>query len=174
MVSGGADVMGVPWEIIIKSFREKLKTDRFDTINEYCEEFFHFVDQFPFAPEAEEHHIRSIAYFVFSEIINQLDTWVENDELPQKGNVTETEIILRLQSQIEDASLFYAQQSDINGILDNDALLQVHDKYREVSDAIWKIKPVKHGLFVICHGNGIFWCFCWVRVVAGAVRCWRA
>ena len=49
------------------------------------------------------------------------------------------------------------------------------DHYQElVLEAIWKIKPVKHRLFVICYDNGIFWCFCWVRVVAGATRCWRA
>lgn len=130
MVSGGASVMGIPWEIVIKRFRDELKTDKCDSIDEYCDKFFGFVDQFPFEPEAEKQHIGKTAYSVFSDLSERLDSWVKR-ELSQKETVNASEIIKHLQSNIEEASLFFNQRSDDVGILDNDSLVQVHDLYQE-------------------------------------------
>ena len=145
MVSGGASVMGVPWEIIVKTFRDELKTDKFDTINDYCDRFFNFVDQFPFEADAEKQHIGQIAYSIFNDICKRMDSWV-TQELSEKDTVTELEILVYLQSQIEEVSSLFSQNSDRMGILDGDTLNQLHDRYRDELDSIIKMFFEKHAL----------------------------
>ncbi|WP_050568399.1 hypothetical protein [Dickeya chrysanthemi] len=43
MIFGSADLCGIPWEMIIKQFRKKLEKKSFETVEEYAEEFFHFL-----------------------------------------------------------------------------------------------------------------------------------
>ena len=145
MVSGGASIMGVPWEIVIKTFREELKSRRSNTIDEYCDRFFSFVDQFPFEAEAETQYIGQIARSIFSQLREWLDSWV-NQELSGKDTVTDAEILAYLQSQIREASLFFAHESENRGILDDNTQKQILDKYRTTFDDLIKIFFEKYSL----------------------------
>ena len=137
MVSGGAVVMGVPWEVIIKKYREVLKTDKCNTIEEYCEHFFDYLDSFPFESEAEKQHLTQIAVSIFSEIHTTVDSWVKQ-ELAQNGPITNDKILAQLQSQINSISLFFEQRSENMGILDNDAQVELHDRYKNELDQLIK------------------------------------
>lgn len=44
MVYGDATFMGVPWETIIKVYREKLGTTKFSSLNKYARNFIEFLD----------------------------------------------------------------------------------------------------------------------------------
>jgi hypothetical protein len=44
MTYGSADLMGVPWEIIIKIYGQKLDGRRFDTLEQYANDFFRFLE----------------------------------------------------------------------------------------------------------------------------------
>lgn len=44
MIYGSANIMGVPWETIIKIFRQKLRDKRYDTLDEYAESLITFLD----------------------------------------------------------------------------------------------------------------------------------
>jgi hypothetical protein len=44
MAYGSADLMGVPWEIIIKIYGKKLDGRRFETLEQYAEDFFRFIE----------------------------------------------------------------------------------------------------------------------------------
>jgi len=136
MISGGASVMGVPWEIIIKTFREKLKIEKFDTIDHYCDNFFAELNDFPFESEAEKQHISQIAFSVYSYLRQRLDSWIKNQRNQEINDTFQTEKLGYLQSQIEEASLFFAQQSEDKGILDKNALIEIHDKYCDVLDQV--------------------------------------
>ena len=129
MVSGDNSIMGVPWETVIKQFREELSTTRCDTIDEYCEKFFSFVDMFPFEEEAKEQHMLQVASFLFNDLEEYLDYWVD-DRISEKGAVTDIEILDHLRSQIEKASLSFVNQSADIGILNEDTLNQIHNQYR--------------------------------------------
>jgi len=43
MTYGAADFMGVPWETIIKIYGQKLDGRRFETLEQYAQDFFHFI-----------------------------------------------------------------------------------------------------------------------------------
>ncbi|MTI13614.1 hypothetical protein [Sansalvadorimonas verongulae] len=43
MVYGGAEMMGVPWETIIKMYRQKLGSRQFERLEEYANDFFDFL-----------------------------------------------------------------------------------------------------------------------------------
>ncbi len=41
---GSADIMGVPWETVVKMFGRKLGKQRFDSVEQYAEEFLRFIE----------------------------------------------------------------------------------------------------------------------------------
>jgi len=41
---GSADMMGVPWETVVKMFSRKLADQRFDSVEQYAEEFLRFIE----------------------------------------------------------------------------------------------------------------------------------
>jgi len=45
MVYDSADLIGIPWEIIIKEFRAELGSEEYDTLQEYADHFWEFVSQ---------------------------------------------------------------------------------------------------------------------------------
>jgi hypothetical protein len=45
MVFDVADIMRVPWEIVVKTFRGTLGTKSFNTLKAYASEFFAFLEQ---------------------------------------------------------------------------------------------------------------------------------
>jgi len=45
MIYGSAQFMGVPWEMIIKSYRRELGERSFNTLSEYCEDFILYIKQ---------------------------------------------------------------------------------------------------------------------------------
>lgn len=53
MIYSNADYMGTPWEIIIKQYRDRLGKQTFDTVEEYCNDFFEFV----FSYEGANSHV---------------------------------------------------------------------------------------------------------------------
>lgn len=67
MLYGSADFMGIPWETIIKIYRNKLGQQKFDTLKEYADNFVDFLDNGnPLFPDSEqEKYLRNtiIDYF---------------------------------------------------------------------------------------------------------------
>jgi hypothetical protein len=45
MIFDAAEIMRVPWEIVVKTFRSNLGKKSFNTVREYATEFFAFLDQ---------------------------------------------------------------------------------------------------------------------------------
>jgi hypothetical protein len=44
MIYGSSELMGVPWETIVKIYRKNLSKKRFDTLEEYALDFINFLD----------------------------------------------------------------------------------------------------------------------------------
>jgi hypothetical protein len=58
MIYDSADVLRVPWEIVVKTFRAELGDKPFNTLNGYAEEFFAFLEKDKrLFPEAVEHNV---------------------------------------------------------------------------------------------------------------------
>ena len=56
MIFDSADIMRVPWEIVVKAFRHELAKKSFNSLGEYAAEFFSFLEQSPrlFPPEIQK------------------------------------------------------------------------------------------------------------------------
>jgi hypothetical protein len=64
MVYGSAALLGCPWEVLIKEFRNQLGAKEFDTVTDYAEEFFNWLSkQATWLPDAEkyEHFKKTVA-----------------------------------------------------------------------------------------------------------------
>lgn len=44
MTYGGADIMGVPWETVVKLYAQKLGRRTFDRLEQYAQDFLRFVE----------------------------------------------------------------------------------------------------------------------------------
>ena len=67
MIYGSAGIMGIAWEIIIKSYRDSLGSKSFDKLSEYEADFINFLSRFPYFTEAKMvDYLGSICRDVFS------------------------------------------------------------------------------------------------------------
>lgn len=77
MIFDSADLLNVPWEIIIKSFRTHIKGKTFNTVNDYAKELFVYISDNPrlFPIEVQNAALldaaRGVAYSVISEAIHE-------------------------------------------------------------------------------------------------------
>jgi len=94
MVYGIASFMGVPWETIIKIYRNKLGKQKFDTLEEYADDFIAFLNNGnPLFPEdvQKEYLYGSILNF-FSEVIKK-EIWEKLElTINKEGRFTDTQI----------------------------------------------------------------------------------
>lgn len=79
MINGNSALMGVPLEIIIKSYRHQLHDKSCDTLEEYVSEFFAHLDNntFYFPPELQKEVLESIAVGYYEIITEQIDEAVQ-------------------------------------------------------------------------------------------------
>ncbi|MCJ0931853.1 hypothetical protein [Virgibacillus halodenitrificans] len=88
MVYGAASFMEVPWDIIIKSYREYLGDKKFDDLSYYFEDFLDFLRQDNRFGRKDIEHI--IVYRTFSDILKRLVRGVEEEvsSLDDTGKIT--------------------------------------------------------------------------------------
>jgi hypothetical protein len=75
MVYGVADLTGVPWETIIKTFRADLGLQRFSSLEQYAEELIRYINahKLMFSPEQQEQQLMSSVFRQFRHILVQID-----------------------------------------------------------------------------------------------------
>ena len=73
MIFGSADFMGVPWEVIIKSFRAKLKSKNYDYLEGFADEFFKFLRKNKFKSNVvHDNYVHSVIVNVFDDMHNRI------------------------------------------------------------------------------------------------------
>lgn len=95
MIYGSAIFMRVPWETIIKIYRNKLGKNKkkFDTLKEYANDFIEFLDNGnPLFPESvQEEHLRNSIYAYFNFIKDTITKKVQSN-IEENGEITDEEI----------------------------------------------------------------------------------
>ena len=73
MVYASANIMGVPWETVIKIYRSQLEQEAFDNISDYAEHFISFLtdEEFLSSEPEEEHYVKTAVYSYFYHIVNE-------------------------------------------------------------------------------------------------------
>lgn len=91
MIYGSAEIMGLPWEVVIKRYREKLADGSFQSLNEYIENFFDYLKKDAFTPEFYVEYVKQRAVELFDALAKDVDFRVES-QIKEKGEIEETEI----------------------------------------------------------------------------------
>lgn len=93
MIHGSATFMSVPWETIIKIFRNKLSDKKLDTLNDYAGEFISFLQsELSIFPESEQRkNVNSSIHGYFIKIRNEILEKIKND-LSQNESIEEKDI----------------------------------------------------------------------------------
>jgi len=91
MVYGTYSFMEVPWEIIIKNYRSKLKSKEFNTLKEYSDDFLDFLKQEKklYPESVQKNHFKQYVYFYFFQIKKlirkKIYQWIiKNKKIPTK------------------------------------------------------------------------------------------
>lgn len=103
MIYGGAMVLGVPWETIIKEYRTQLGDRSFDTLELYAYDFLSFMRtrrDWLFPPASQLLHVSSVIHVFLHGLRLDVDRRVE-EEIQQSGSVTVSRIAAILREEID-------------------------------------------------------------------------
>lgn len=92
MVYGSAEILGVPWETVIKSYRAELKDRNFATLAEYAEDFIRYLntEKSLFPLKVQDNHVYSAIYSYLCLIRDEIVLCV--DKLLETRSLEENEI----------------------------------------------------------------------------------
>lgn len=93
MVYGAAEVLGVPWETVVKVFRKSLKDDRLDKIDHYAERFIRFLSNSNvlFSADSQVRWLTSVVDHFLANVDADIDKRAER-HVKQNGAITEDEV----------------------------------------------------------------------------------
>jgi len=90
MIFDSAEVLNVPWEIIIKSFRNELESKSFNTVKEYAEELFNYLsgEQSHLFPEDVQN--KSVKSSAMGILISWVANAIDNVKVEERGGAVDT------------------------------------------------------------------------------------
>ncbi len=79
MIYGSASLMGVPWETVIKVYREQLDGTSFATLEDYARHFVEFLQtpSYLFPQQHQDDYVVSTAYSYFYNIVTELESAIQ-------------------------------------------------------------------------------------------------
>jgi hypothetical protein len=100
MIYGSAEIMHLPWETIIKIYRNNFNERSFKTLSEYGSDFISFLsnNSYLFPPDAQNEHVYRVSFTCFSKIKSRIDKTVEKEV--HKGAKISTTQITRIVSRV--------------------------------------------------------------------------
>ena len=81
MVYGSSELMEVPWETIIKSYKSKLGNFYFKTLKEYYDDFIDFLENRFFTDSIKNKYFKDTVFYFFKSLINES----ENNSSTENG-----------------------------------------------------------------------------------------
>lgn len=100
MVYGSAIFMGVPWETIIKVYRNKLGKKKFETLKEYAKGFIEFLDNGnPLFPDSVQEEYLRVSIYSYFGLIKHAITEKVDSSMHEKGEIPD-EAIKRIVSEV--------------------------------------------------------------------------
>ncbi len=91
MIYGSASLMGVPWETIIKIYRDRLGPKTFKTVGDYAENFLDFLTEEKqlFSDDEQDWYVERSICSYFGLILKEINETVEK-VITEKGEIDET------------------------------------------------------------------------------------
>jgi hypothetical protein len=145
MIYGSVEIMGLPWEVVIKRYRESLGEKSFTSLAGYIEDFFDHLKTEAFTPDCYVAYVRQRAVELFNFIANDVDTRVEEHIKANEG-IEEAQVENIHTHCVKEAyDSVRAVQKDlkIKRADIQDSLANHREVVREVIDQLLENRPVK-------------------------------
>jgi len=117
MVFDAATILDVPWETIVKLYRDRLGTTSFDTVASYAGDFFSYLEEetpLLFPAEAQVQHARAAIYGYFY-LIQQRITEAAKERLDE-GELSEQDVAELVSSIIDEHAKQYRSAALSTGL----------------------------------------------------------
>ncbi|MCI1710492.1 MAG: hypothetical protein LKM32_04605 [Chiayiivirga sp.] len=87
MIYGNANIVGVPWETVIKAFRSEVGSASHGTLKEYADQFLDYISAKPeiFSLARERRHVQMLIGSLFMHIRNELAQRIDEVAAEQDG-----------------------------------------------------------------------------------------
>lgn len=132
MIFGNAGLMNVPWETLIKSYREQLSANRFDKLSEYAIGFIEYLNSHPSAfPETTqinwlEGNVRSYYTLLKEEFLEEIHPIIEKN-----GEIDSSTVTAVLSQVIKEYHLLLSGKDFTDGM--NEKLFnEIRNKYKNL------------------------------------------
>lgn len=138
MIYGNASFMGVPWETIIKVYRNNLEKETFKTVGEYAQNFLCFIaeNQLFFSEDTQNRYVEMSIYSYFEFITNEIDESFEK-VIKEKGQIDDASI-KEITSQIIKVHFEKWQKSELIPSVPENFIGDLRQKYKSTISAAKK------------------------------------
>ncbi len=144
MIYGSAEIMGLPWEVVIKRYRERLGDRSFPSINAYVTHFLEHLKSEAFTTECYIAYVKQRAAEFFNAIANNVDEQVEKI-IQEKGQIEESEIANIHTDAISKASKYIRElqkKQKIKRADIADSMSTHRDVVRQIINTLLEKRPV--------------------------------
>ncbi len=138
MVYGSADLMGVPWESIVKIYRKELAENRFDALREYTNNFLQFLDNntIIFPESIQRDFVDSCIKNEFKQIFSKIDESFKAI-FKSKGKLEDLEISKTVDEAITDRHKLWEDAHDLE-TLPSEHVQELVKTYKDVINDLKK------------------------------------
>jgi hypothetical protein len=137
MVYGDADMLEVPWETVVKRYRDQLGTQTFPTLGEYGENLIAFLErnEHDLLPDiAQRRYFSHTVRNCFQALVHDIDDFVRM-LIEEKGSITHRDVA-KLASFLVDKYLDTLTKGSTFGSIPGDYSVKLLEKYEQEIDAI--------------------------------------
>jgi hypothetical protein len=132
MVYGNAELMGIPWETIIKEYRKNLGSVSLSTLNEYGDNFISFLSNHKsyFSDGKQKRHVSTKIRRVYDSITNAIDASVRKI-IDDRGTIEHTEFTEIIEIELNRANAFFKKLPLLDS-LNADEMDAISTKYDDI------------------------------------------
>ena len=129
MIYDSADLMDIPWEIIVKEFRSELKDTNYETLKEYADKFWSFLSENTrLIPQTHKDNYVAAQVFNYLDIIyKELEAEAEKD-IGEHGATTIEQSLIKFKEIIKKHNEIVMVKDYADDVNDDDAIALLDDQ----------------------------------------------
>lgn len=136
MIYGGAEIMGIPWETLIKEYRRQLGRRSFPELREYAEHFLEYVKTSPaLSTEIQDEKFRELAIYLYSDIVDSLNSKVE-ELIDKESEIAKSKVGTIVAQTIDDYDKRLSESDLLNGFSMTDATTLTKNHSKVITEII--------------------------------------
>lgn len=151
VIYNSSQINNIPWELIIKSFKNDRKDINFNTVKECADSLIKFIEESTINDESSEDAFIKNEIFVAIENIHQNHNRIIQEEINKDPNISYSD----LQQKISDFLIFLKDNTealDNFNSIDHETILQISEKYTPIIHQLLVSKNYNPQHLPIIHG----------------------